>query len=158
PTARTLSALAMMRPAQAGRGTCLIRASRRGQRSFGFGGGEMAEDTLRAAYEATEYRVSDSPVGPLVIRIGEVNDALERLLAENGATGWAYLTACNPRSVILPDEENRQRTEALREWLARFTTFRGEGVGADGHPPEASFLVLGIGETEAEDVGARFEQ
>src|SRR5262249_57649647 len=129
-----------------------------GKRSFGFGGGEMDEDTLRAAYEATEYRVTDSRVGPLVIRIGEVNEALDRLLGINGAARWAYLTACNPRSMILQEDENRQRTEALREQFARFTTCRGEGVGADGHPPEASFVVLGIEEAEAEDVGARFEQ
>jgi hypothetical protein len=118
----------------------------------------MDDDTLRAAYEATEFRVSDSPVGPLAIRIGEVNDSLDRLLGMSGVARWAYITACNPRSVVVPDDENRLRTEALRERLARFTAYRGEGVGADGHPPEASFLVLGIEEAEAEDVGAEFGQ
>src|SRR5262245_40006870 len=118
----------------------------------------MHDEALRAAYETTEYRVTDSPVGPLAIRIGEVSDALDRLLALSGATGWAYVTACNPRSVVVPDDENRLRSEALRQRLARFTTYRGEGVGPGRHPPEASFLVLGIEEAEAEDVGAEFGQ
>jgi hypothetical protein len=117
--------------------------------AFGFGGSEMDDKALRAAYEATEYRVSDSPVGPLVIRIGEVNAALDRLLGLSGATRWAYITACNPRSVIVSDGENRLRTEALLERLARFTIYRGEGVGADGHPPEAS-----LGRTRSSSVGS----
>jgi hypothetical protein len=118
----------------------------------------MGEGPLKAAYEATEYRVSDSPVGQLVIRIGEANAALDRLLAMEGAAGWAYVTACNPHSAVVPDGENRGRTEALRQRLAGFTTYAGDGVGAGGHPPEASFLVLGIEEAEAGAVGAEFDQ
>jgi hypothetical protein len=118
----------------------------------------MHDEALTATYTPTEYRVSDSPVGPLVIRVGEGNDLLGRLLVMNSATRWAYITACNPRSAIVPDDENRLRPEALRERLASFTTDRGEGIGADGHPPEASLLVLNIEETEAEVIGAEFGQ
>ena len=94
----------------------------------------MHDEALTAAYKATAYRVSDSPFGPLVIRIGEGNDLLDRLLVMNEATRWAYITACNPRSVMLTDEENGRRTEALRERLTSFTTYRGEGVGPGRHP------------------------
>jgi len=118
----------------------------------------MHDEALTAAYKATAYRVSDSPFGPLVIRIGEGNDLLDRLLVMNEATRWAYITACNPRSVMLTDEENGRRTEALRERLTSFTTYRGEGIGESGHPPEASLLVLDIEETEAEEIGAEFGQ
>src|SRR5262245_47388371 len=98
----------------------------------------MHDEALRAAYETTEYRVTDSPVGPLAIRIGEVSDALDRLLAMCGATGWAYVTACNPRSVVVPDDENRLRSEALRQRLARFTRSASAPSAAAATPPSST--------------------
>ena len=63
---------------------------------------------LAEAYARTLYRV-DFPFGSFTIRIGEVGP---------GAHPWAFLTACNPGSVRLSNEENARRTAALSEALA----------------------------------------
>lgn len=121
----------------------------------------MADEGLQAAYEATDYWVDDSPVGPFCIRHGERNEALDRLLAAEDVRDWAYVTACNPQSRPLSDEENEGRMQALDQRMSErgFRCYRGRGVGSGGDwPAEASRLVLGIAEAEARGLGAEFGQ
>ena len=61
-----------------------------------------------------------------------------------------------PGSVALPAAENARRNEALAADLRRrWTLVEGQGAGDDGTaPPEASFLVLGIGREAAVASGA----
>jgi Protein of unknown function (DUF3293) len=111
-------------------------------------------EQLEAAYRATDYRVEDIPGGPLVIRIDERCDQLP-------AAEWAFVTACNPRSVCLSDEENAGRTAeleaAVREGGRVF--YRGHGVGRNGTwPPEPSLLIVGIAEPDAVELAKRFGQ
>jgi hypothetical protein len=120
----------------------------------------MVDDGLRAAYEATDYWVDDSPVGPFRLRHGERSEALDRLLEQAGVREWAYVTACNPGSRRLADEENEARMRALDERLRRtgLRYFPGRGVGTGGDwPAEASRLVL-VSETAARELGAEFGQ
>jgi Protein of unknown function (DUF3293) len=113
-----------------------------------------SHEQLEAAYRATDYRVEDIPGGPLVIRIDEPCDQLP-------AAEWAFVTACNPRSVCLSDEENAHRTAELeaavreRGWIH----YRGHGVGRDGRwAPEPSLLIVGIAEADAGELARRFGQ
>lgn len=121
----------------------------------------MPDPSLEAAYRSTDYRVEDAPGGPFAIRVGQACPELDRLLAEMGEADWAYVTACNPGSVRLADDENARRTAEL-EALVRaggWRFFRGHGVGRDGGwPPEPSLLILGMVETEEIDLGRRFGQ
>jgi hypothetical protein len=120
----------------------------------------MPDPTLDAAYRATDYRVEDAPNGPFVIRIGEFSFDLEQLLFDEVEFDWAYLTACNPGSGSLAGEENFHRTLELREVLrARWPRhYFGVSIGRDGTWREPSFLVLGMTEGDAVEIGRRFGQ
>jgi Protein of unknown function (DUF3293) len=113
-----------------------------------------SREQLEAAYRATDYRVEDIPGGPLVIRIDERCDQLP-------AAEWAFVTACNPRSVCLSDEENAGRTAELEAAVRErgWVFYRGHGVGRNGTwPPEPSLLIVEIAEADAIELAKRFGQ
>jgi len=115
---------------------------------------------LRAAYESTRF-VAHGPGGDLDILIGRNLPELDRLLTEEGATEWAYISAWNPRSEPTPAEVNSATQIELEAELstAGYRFFPGEGVPADSAwPPEASVLVLGINRAAAIAVGRRYGQ
>jgi hypothetical protein len=116
---------------------------------------------LKAAYEATDFWVEDAPGGPFCVGCGELNMELDRLLEANDLAEWVYITACNPDSRLLPEEENTRRMHALEELMHGLpcVVFHGKGVGTQTNwPSEPSLLVLGIGERQALEIGARFGQ
>lgn len=111
-----------------------------------------ARDRLRAAYEATAYRVAAGPRGPFVIRVGERSADADALLADAGVECWAYITACNPRSVPHSTAENAALMTRLTHVVrARgLAHMAGVGVGTDSAwPPEPSLFVLGLDVDEA---------
>jgi hypothetical protein len=114
---------------------------------------------LERAYRATAYRV-EGPDGRFSIHIGQTCPELDALLTLTHTTTWAYITACNPRSVPTADAQNQARQRELEERVrARFRFYRGEGVGDDGKwPPEPSLLVLGIDGDTAARLGREFGQ
>lgn len=114
----------------------------------------MLQKALLAAYLNSAYRVFEPAFD---IRIGEACAPLQSLLMRHGVSEWAYITACNPRSVLLAPEENRRRQAMLAERLKAYACYPGEGAG-EGWPPEASLLVLGITLPEALAVAREFEQ
>jgi len=114
----------------------------------------LDRDALEAAYLVTDYRVEDSPTGPFTIRIGELDAALAGL-------EWAFVTACNPRSVLLSDEENTRRMADFEKAVQHngWRCFHGEGVGRDRRwPPEPSLLIVDIKEPEAIELAKAFGQ
>jgi hypothetical protein len=114
--------------------------------------------SLEAAYRAAVYRV-DAPEGPFILRAGQSSPEADALLRRHGHACWAYLTACNPGSVILSSEENLARSAQLRERLAGWPFLEGEGSAPDGSwPGEKSFLVLGIDEPVAHALARGFHQ
>jgi hypothetical protein len=118
------------------------------------------DDELTEAYRQTSFR-ADTPRGPLCLRIGLPNPVLDALLESQGVRSWAYVTAWNPGSMRLSEDENVRRQHALEETLRRdgLIVFPGEGVGDDGRwPPEPSVLVLGISRADALALGQRFGQ
>src|SRR5262245_36066440 len=106
----------------------------------------MHRARLDAAYRAADYRAGD-----IIIRIGEV--------AAIDSDSWAFITACNPRSVRLPDAENVARMAQL-EGAVRALSLKfvhGDGAARDGSwPPEPSLLIFDIDETTACELGRRF--
>ena len=113
---------------------------------------------LLESYLATRYTAA-TPGGEVVIRVGRRHPEVDALLERTGASCWAYLTAWNPRSRRLPDEENRRRQAALvAELSGRYACLEGEGVAADGSWREPSVLVLGIDREATRRVAEKYEQ
>lgn len=113
----------------------------------------MPDPQLELAYHQTDYRVS-SPGGEFVIRIG-------KLCPEIDAEQWAFITACNPMSRLLSDQENAGRMQQLEAELAaaNYRFEHGAGVGRDGQwPPEPSLLVYEIDEAAAIELARRYDQ
>ncbi|MBY0227781.1 MAG: DUF3293 domain-containing protein [Gemmataceae bacterium] len=97
---------------------------------------------LDRAYRDTDYRAALRVDAPALI----------------DADSWAFLTACNPMSETLPDEENAARTEALRRDLAAYRVVDGEAASPDGTWREASFLVLEITLDDARALAVKHRQ
>jgi hypothetical protein len=116
---------------------------------------------LEAAYLASRYLVFVGLDRPWEIRCGSPSPDLDQLLDHHGVGDWAFLTACNPRSKRLPDDENRLRMAELQKALqsAGYIWLSGSGEGSEGSwPPEPSLLVLGIPLTKALQVAHSFDQ
>lgn len=111
---------------------------------------------LSVAYTSAFYRVFADP--PFVLRVGAPSAELDALLASHAADTWAFVTACNPGSVMLPAEVNAERMEQLREVLTRFITHPGGSSDPAGGWLEPSMLVVGISRSEAVGVAKAFGQ
>ena len=116
----------------------------------------MIQQDLIEAYNCTEYRVLGTEI---VLQIGEHSQMLDVLLNQYHQQDWAFITACNPGSKPLSDEENRLRHEQLKISLGLYSYFEGEGVGENPPwPPERSLLVIGINRSKAIEIGNQFVQ
>lgn len=99
--------------------------------------------TLKAAYLATTYRIW-LPSGPVDLRVGEGCAALEKYLAENRCRAWLVITASNPASVRLEEQENLARLRILGGLLQSLAlpTLPAENLADDGlWPAEPGFCV-----------------
>ena len=111
---------------------------------------------LIAAYKNTRYHVFNTGI---TICIDENNVLLDALLSKQDAKSWAYITAYNPFSQTFTDEANDARHRLLLQSVAAFSSFEGEGKGADeSWPPEKSLLILGITKVQAIAIGNEYEQ
>lgn len=115
---------------------------------------------LFEAYKNTTYRVY-SPIGEIDIRIGVMNPLLQELLLNNHVESWAFITACNPYSVMQNAVVNTLLNTQLERYLLekQYLFFKGMGVGNDDSwEPEASFMVLNIRKEDAIKLGRQFKQ
>ena len=111
---------------------------------------------LLEAYNSTDFIVYDKNI---VIKIGESNKELDKLLEEHNASSWSFITAYNPLSNVLPDEENNSRHHELMEHTNEYAVFDGEGKGQNSEwKPEKSLLIVGISKNEAYKIGKHFKQ
>ena len=120
----------------------------------------MKSETLQAAYRATTYRVF-LPGGALDLRIGEANAGLIAWLADAGESVWTVLTACNPASQALPENENRERQARLEVKLLErgFEPYAGENVADDAAwPVEETCFVAGISVKDCTELARQFGQ
>jgi Protein of unknown function (DUF3293) len=115
---------------------------------------------LDAAYRATTYRVF-LPGGCCDLRVGALSETLRCWLETAGASQFAILTAQNPGSQPLDEEENRLRQAQLECDLleAGYEPFVGENVADLGDwPGEESCFVAGITLDEALALAAKYGQ
>lgn len=114
---------------------------------------------LLASYRKALYVVFGAP--DLVLRIGEPNARLDKVMDEEGADTAAYLTAANPGGELQEKRANELSCAALHQVLADsgYACFLGEGRDPEGDwPPEPSVLAIGISRHEAEVIGRSYEQ
>lgn len=115
---------------------------------------------LEAAYRATAYRIF-LPGGALDLRIDQACPGLAAWLAEDDVDCWAILTAWNPGSERLSDQDNVARQSNLEVRLLElgFEPFAGENLADAGDwPAEDSCFVGGMSAEEALAVAAEFGQ
>ena len=111
---------------------------------------------LRSAYLRTTFRVFEPAID---IQVGKINADLNDLLEKNQQEEWAFITAWNPYSQNLSENENVQRHAALTKDLELYTCYDGEGVGEDpAWKPERSLLILGISRIDASALGVKYKQ
>lgn len=120
----------------------------------------MLDPKLIEAYHQTNYVVF---VGKreVTIRIGEVPQLFLDLIPEAAMSTWAFITAANPRSQQLPEEENTTRNGLLIDELAcncrMFLRGEGRGVARDW-PAEKSVCIIGLTKAEATKLAKKFDQ
>lgn len=114
---------------------------------------------LIEAYAQTEFRVHAQPA--FTLYIGQHCALLQQAMAQARVNTCLFITACNPYSQSLNDDDNAQRTKQLETDLNRRGLSYLTGVGqhaSNEWPGEASFLVLGALPDTAKDLGHAYEQ
>ena len=110
------------------------------------------------AYLNTIYAVKKPK---LSIKIGEINQPLNIFLIDNNSFTWAFVSAFNPHSTILSDEENELRHSDLIQSVINlnFRYCEGEGIPPDDSwKAEKSLLILDIAKKDAIDLGKTYNQ
>jgi len=114
---------------------------------------------LISAYELTNFHVQATP--DFTLNVGKFSEDLKNIFRQNSLGSATFITAWNPLSKQLSDEENRFRNDMLKkELITRSLNFL-DGFGQDPAGKwagENSFLVLGISLEAAKKLGDQFEQ
>jgi hypothetical protein len=106
-----------------------------------------ATAALERAYRETTYVVFVPGAAPIELHPGVHSAALDRLLARAGVRDWAFVSAWNPASRVLPVWRNAQRQRRLLTLLgaAPQVLLPGAGIPAFGDwRPEESLLVSSL--------------
>jgi hypothetical protein len=114
---------------------------------------------LIAAYKSANYTIiCDQPV---VLNIGQPSRQLLKLHNQFRCTCSAFITAWNPYSKAVSEDENVAAQARLEAYLAErsFSFVTGKGEDSTGNwPGEPSVLVFGTSQDEAESIGIQFLQ
>ena len=115
---------------------------------------------LFRAYQSTEYRIlADEPFS---MYVGKRCLEIKRLFEKSLVNSAVFITAFNPRSEKLSDEENVARLFQMEQEIKAmgYQLIEGIGIGQDSVPvwTEQSLLVLGMSESEADSLSRRYEQ
>jgi hypothetical protein len=116
------------------------------------------DTALISLYRTTDYRVRLLQGGWASIRIDKALPAA--LQALTGGRGWAFITAWNPQSLLLPRSLNHAAQIALLGALRglRRTLYIRPGLGAGRNWREPSFFVIGPELEEIDGLAQQFQQ
>lgn len=122
---------------------------------------QPATVSLIEAYRAARYEV-DVRGKVLVVTVDQpLPAALEAYLLANDIAAAAFLSAANPRSMVLPEQQNSHRHAALLTALSKLGVRCLDANGCDASaqwPNEPSVLALGIEREQAMRLAEQFEQ
>lgn len=115
------------------------------------------DQSLIEAYKNTIYTTFQPK---LEIKIGQQNEDLSVFLFDNNAFTWAFVSASNPFSIKIAEEENLRRQKALIGFVENSSLryLEGEGKSTDQKWIEKSLLILDISKKEAIKLAQNFEQ
>jgi glucose-6-phosphate dehydrogenase assembly protein OpcA len=97
----------------------------------------------------------------LPIRIGNICPQLDAFLATRGAQTWAFVSAFNPCSAALCEQENLARHEDLLRAVMALGVeyYEGESrADAADWPPEKSLLIIAIAPEQVTQLCKQFGQ
>lgn len=120
----------------------------------------MISAELIAHYTHAHYRIGTS-VESITLRIDQHSLPLTQFLAASNQSRAAIISAYNPCSELLSDEENLAAHEALRNSLMHHTYPVVESLNIDPAgvwPAEKSFFIPGIDINIAKSLGQQFRQ
>lgn len=109
----------------------------------------------------TRYEVDVPESGAIALAIGQPNAALDDLLRHYGVDIYAYLTAFNPQSTTLSDDDNRLRHERLCRGLtvSGYAYLTGKAIpDTDAWEPETCVFVPGMSRAVVREVCERYQQ
>lgn len=116
---------------------------------------------LETAYLKTRYVVEADKTEVAFYINDEPNESFDELLNDYKIATWAFITACNPFSKLLSNEENERRQTELENYLttANHKFLHGRGEDSSGiWRAEPSFLIFNVDENQANEIGRLFEQ
>ena len=119
----------------------------------------MINPDLLRSYKLANYHVDASP--SFILKIDIHSPELESIYKTSHKHTAAFITAFNPYSQELSNQENKDRNHKLEELIQSldFDYIHGEGKCGDGDwDGEKSFLIFGISEKQASEIGKEFEQ
>ena len=111
------------------------------------------------AYKAADFHVFSG--SSFILKKDQYSEELHQIFVENAVQSAAFITANNPYSNELTNEENIDRNKQLENQLKQmdFEYIPGEGRSRkEDWAEEASFLVLGINKMTSCELGKQFEQ
>jgi hypothetical protein len=116
----------------------------------------MITTELLEAYKATCYEIINPKIQ---IYIDIENEVLFNFLKENYISSWCFITAWNPYSKELSNDENIHLNNRLEKELKDYKIYAAQGQGTTGDwPPESSFFVVDISEGDAMALGKKYKQ
>ena len=116
----------------------------------------MISEGLLLGYEATCYSILKPKIN---IFIKKENQELHSFLSDQNFTTWCFITAWNPFSKALSNEENKALNLLLEADLTSYSHFPAKGQDTLGDwPPEISFFVGNITKAQAVDLGKKYHQ
>lgn len=114
---------------------------------------------LVAAYEDSVFSVEASPT--FALYIGKNSEAADALLKSHKVQTAAIITACNPYSQLLSDDENLKRNNELERELRKLSSLIIHAKGQDKAgewPSEPSYFVLGVDQVDIAAIAIKYQQ
>ncbi len=111
------------------------------------------------AYRETNFNVFTS--APFTLKVDVASSKLPALYTLYSSTTCVFITACNPFSEVVSDEENVHLQSNFEKYLkdAKLSYVIGEGKHPSGDwEGESSFLVFGLGIEESKKLGIELKQ
>ena len=111
------------------------------------------------SYLETRYQVEGTV--PFILKIGHVSEDLIAAYERLDVKSCAFITAFNPCSIPLGEEENAIRAKRLIDLLDKKGYRSDGGVGkhpSNDWPGESSQLIWGISKVKAREIAAEFHQ
>ena len=119
----------------------------------------MITSSLLESYKSADYHVYTTP--SFILKIGMHSTELEIIYKKSNTHTAAFVTAFNPFSQELSNQDNKVRNNKLEKLIQshHFDYIHGEGKCGDGEwDGEESFLIFGINKNQASEIGKEFEQ